>query len=142
MAGAPSFAVIRAFRLLRIFRIFKLVWFMNEADELFRAMTNARGKIVVFVGVVVIYWFQPTWSTLTCHGKLIVNPTRRQPTRVRTSPPASMWSAATIGNSMTSSLLNNSVSMPISSNCPVPQLNASSAQKKTASTETAFAFEN
>jgi len=54
MAGAPSFAVIRAFRLLRIFRIFKLVWFMNEADELFNAMRNARGKIVVFVGVVVI----------------------------------------------------------------------------------------
>ena len=54
LAGAPSFAVIRAFRLLRIFRIFKLVWFMNEADELFRAMANARGKIVVFVGVVVI----------------------------------------------------------------------------------------
>lgn len=54
MAGAPSFAVIRAFRLLRIFRIFKLVWFMNEADELFSAMTRARAKIVVFVGVVAI----------------------------------------------------------------------------------------
>lgn len=54
LVGAPSFAVVRAFRLLRIFRIFKLVWFMNEADELFTAMSRARAKIVVFVGVVAI----------------------------------------------------------------------------------------
>lgn len=54
LASSPSFAVVRAFRLLRIFRIFKLVWFMNEADELFSAMTRARAKIVVFVGVVAI----------------------------------------------------------------------------------------
>lgn len=53
-ANTPSFAVIRAFRLLRVFRILKLGWFMREADELGRAMLNARAKIVVFIIVVLI----------------------------------------------------------------------------------------
>ncbi len=51
---APSFAVIRAFRLLRIFRIFKLLVFLKEAEELGRAIASAWGKVVVFIGVVVI----------------------------------------------------------------------------------------
>lgn len=53
-AGSPSLAVIRAFRLLRVFRIFKLVWFLKEADELGVAIMRARAKIIVFLGVVVI----------------------------------------------------------------------------------------
>ena len=53
-AGSPSLAVVRAFRLLRVFRIFKLVWFLKEADELGRAILRARAKIIVFLGVVVI----------------------------------------------------------------------------------------
>ena len=53
-AGSPSLAVVRAFRLLRVFRIFKLVWFLTEADELGRAVMQARAKIIVFLGVVVI----------------------------------------------------------------------------------------
>ncbi len=54
LSGTPSFAAIRTFRLLRIFRIFKLVWFLGEADELGRAIVEARGKVIVFVGVVAI----------------------------------------------------------------------------------------
>ena len=53
-ANAPHLAVVRAFRLLRVFRIFKLIHFMKEADELGRAIMRARTKIVVFVGVVVV----------------------------------------------------------------------------------------
>lgn len=52
--GAPNLAVVRAFRLLRVFRIFKLIYFMKEADELGRAIMRARAKIIVFLGVVVV----------------------------------------------------------------------------------------
>ena len=52
--GAPNLAVVRAFRLLRVFRIFKLIYFMKEADELWRAIMRARAKIIVFLGVVVV----------------------------------------------------------------------------------------
>lgn len=53
-AGSASLTVVRAFRLLRVFRIFKLVWFLKEADELGRAIMRARAKVIVFLGVVVI----------------------------------------------------------------------------------------
>ncbi len=49
-----SLAVVRALRLLRIFRILKLVWLMSEAEELGQAIWSARGKVIVFLGVVVI----------------------------------------------------------------------------------------
>lgn len=52
--NAPHLAVVRSFRLLRVFRIFKLIHFMREADELGRAVMKARTKIIVFVGVVVV----------------------------------------------------------------------------------------
>ncbi len=54
MGSTPNLAVIRAFRLLRVFRIFKLIWFMKEADELGRAIHRAWGKVVVFLGVVAV----------------------------------------------------------------------------------------
>ncbi len=55
LAGsAPSFAVIRALRLLRVFRILNLGWFMNEGEDLGRAIMMARAKIVVFLGVVLV----------------------------------------------------------------------------------------
>ena len=52
--NTPHLAVVRSFRLLRVFRIFKLIHFMKEADELGRAIMRARTKIIVFVGVVVV----------------------------------------------------------------------------------------
>ncbi|MFC1629094.1 ion transporter [Gemmatimonadota bacterium] len=50
LVGAHSLLVIRALRLLRIFRILKLRRFMGEAEILFTALKNSRRKIVVFVG--------------------------------------------------------------------------------------------
>lgn len=48
------FAVVRSLRLMRVFRILKLSWFQQEADELGNAVWQARGKIVVFLSVVMI----------------------------------------------------------------------------------------
>jgi len=49
-----AFSVIRSFRLLRVFRIFKLGWFQAEADDLGNAVWRARAKIIVFLTVVLI----------------------------------------------------------------------------------------
>ena len=49
-----SFAVLRAIRLLRVFRVLKLVWLITEANELGTSVWAARGKIVVFLMVVVV----------------------------------------------------------------------------------------
>ncbi len=49
-----SFTVIRAIRLLRVFRVMKLVWLLSEAQEMTRAIWKARGKVVVFLAVVLI----------------------------------------------------------------------------------------
>lgn len=48
------FTVIRSLRLMRVFRILKLSWFQQEADDLGNAVWQARGKIVVFLSVVLI----------------------------------------------------------------------------------------
>ncbi len=49
-----SFAVLRAIRLLRVFRVLKLVWLVTEANELGTSVWKARGKIIVFLMVVVV----------------------------------------------------------------------------------------
>lgn len=49
-----SFTVIRSLRLLRVFRIFKLGWFQNEAEDLGNAVWRSRAKITVFITVVMI----------------------------------------------------------------------------------------
>ncbi len=56
-AGAPSaqrLAVIRALRLLRAFRIFKLGHMLSEATALRQAIWAARAKVAVFLSTVVI----------------------------------------------------------------------------------------
>jgi voltage-gated potassium channel len=56
-AGGPSaqrLAVIRALRLLRAFRIFKLAHMLSEATALRHAIWAARAKVAVFLSVVVI----------------------------------------------------------------------------------------
>jgi voltage-gated potassium channel len=45
-----SLLVIRAIRLLRVFRILKLVHFLDEAEVLLRALRASRRKITVFFG--------------------------------------------------------------------------------------------
>ncbi len=50
--GSQSFLVIRALRLLRVFRILKLTHFVGEARQLRAAMRASARKIVVFLGTV------------------------------------------------------------------------------------------
>lgn len=52
--GAQRLAVIRAVRLLRAFRIFKLGHMLSEATALRHAIWSARAKIAVFLSVVMI----------------------------------------------------------------------------------------
>ena len=51
-AGTQSLIVIRALRLLRIFRVLKLVHFLGEARMLHAAFRASSRKIIVFLGVV------------------------------------------------------------------------------------------
>ncbi len=52
IAGAQSLIVIRAIRLLRVFRVLKLAHFVGEAQILRAALRASMRKIVVFVGAV------------------------------------------------------------------------------------------
>lgn len=53
-SGAGAFSVIRSLRLLRVFRILNLSWFQHEGEDLGNAIWRARGKIIVFLMVVMI----------------------------------------------------------------------------------------
>jgi len=50
--GAQSLLVIRALRLLRVFRVLKLAHFVGEASELGAALRASARKIIVFLGAV------------------------------------------------------------------------------------------
>ena len=52
MPGAQSLIVIRALRLLRVFRVMKLVHFVGEARMLQAALHASLRKIIVFLGAV------------------------------------------------------------------------------------------
>lgn len=52
--GSQSFAVIRAIRLLRAFRVFKLAHFLSEATQLRRALVAGWPKIAVFLMTVLV----------------------------------------------------------------------------------------
>ncbi len=47
--GSHAFLVIRTIRLLRIFRVLKLVQFLGAADKLFFALKTSLPKIIVFL---------------------------------------------------------------------------------------------
>ena len=53
LEGAQSLLVIRALRLLRVFRVLKLAHYLGEAKVLKRALYASRPKITVFLIVVV-----------------------------------------------------------------------------------------
>jgi voltage-gated potassium channel len=53
IAGTQSLIVIRALRLLRVFRVLKLAQFLGEAHMLYAALRSSSRKIVVFLGTVV-----------------------------------------------------------------------------------------
>ena len=52
IAGSQSLLVIRALRLLRVFRILKLAQYLGEAHVLLNALKASRHKITVFLGAV------------------------------------------------------------------------------------------
>ncbi len=49
IAGTHSLIVIRALRLLRVFRLFKMVGFMNQGSFIINALKASRTKIFVFI---------------------------------------------------------------------------------------------
>lgn len=51
--ATQSFMVIRAIRLLRVFRVLKAAHFLREADALTTALRASRRKITVFLGAIV-----------------------------------------------------------------------------------------
>lgn len=53
-SGTSSFGVVRSLRLLRVFRILKLIHLTSESEDLASAIWRARGKVVVFLSVVLI----------------------------------------------------------------------------------------
>ena len=53
-AGSQILLAVRAFRLLRVFRILKLVQFLGEASQLKSALKASRAKITVFLFAVLI----------------------------------------------------------------------------------------
>ena len=57
IAGSHTLSIIRSIRLLRVFRILKLVQFISEADILVKALKASREKIVVFLFAVLSLTF-------------------------------------------------------------------------------------
>lgn len=54
LVGSHYLIVIRILRLLRVFRVLKLVRYVGAADTLKVAIQNSRGKIIVFLEVVLV----------------------------------------------------------------------------------------
>jgi voltage-gated potassium channel len=54
LPGSQSLIVIRALRLLRIFRVLKLGRYLGEANVLLSAIRSSRRKVTVFLGTVVV----------------------------------------------------------------------------------------
>ena len=54
LPGAQSLLVIRALRLLRVFRVLKLGRFLGEANVLTTALRASRRKVLVFLGTLVL----------------------------------------------------------------------------------------
>jgi len=52
--GAPSMAIVRSLRLLRVFRVLRLRHYMSEANVLSHAISATLPKITVFLGTVVV----------------------------------------------------------------------------------------
>ncbi len=54
LPGSQSLLVIRGLRLLRVMRIFKLAGYLGQANLLLNAVRASRGKILVFLGTVLL----------------------------------------------------------------------------------------
>ncbi|MGB3587705.1 MAG: ion transporter [Tunicatimonas sp.] len=55
--GSQYALIIRALRLLRVFRVLKLTHFLGEAEVLRKALRQSIAKITVFIGVVLVLIF-------------------------------------------------------------------------------------
>nr|WKN36440.1 ion transporter [Tunicatimonas sp. TK19036] len=55
--GSQYALMIRALRLLRVFRVLKLTHFLGEAEVLRKALRQSMAKITVFIGVVLVLIF-------------------------------------------------------------------------------------
>jgi voltage-gated potassium channel len=53
LPGAQSLLLVRALRIVRVFRILKLVHYLGEAQQLIVALRSSRAKITVFLVVVI-----------------------------------------------------------------------------------------
>jgi voltage-gated potassium channel len=86
--ATQSLAVIRAFRLLRIFRVLKLAHYVGEAGVLMAALRESRAKITVFLGAVV---------TITiCAGTLIYLIEGGQDSGFTSIPRSVYWAIVTV----------------------------------------------
>ncbi len=84
-----AFVIVRSLRLLRVFRILKLWRLMSEADVLGRTIWRSRGKIVVFLSVVMVAI--TISGTLMYHVENRPNPDGSPSTSGFTSIPQSMY---------------------------------------------------
>lgn len=53
-AGSQSLMFVRSLRLLRVFRVFKLVGFLNESAVIIQALKSSRAKITIFMFFITI----------------------------------------------------------------------------------------
>jgi voltage-gated potassium channel len=52
--GTHQLMIIRALRLMRVFRVFKMVGFLHEGDALMQALMASRRKILVFLFTILL----------------------------------------------------------------------------------------
>ena len=87
-SATQSLAVIRAFRLLRIFRVLKLAHYVGEAGVLMAALRASRAKITVFLGAVV--------TITVCAGTLIYLIEGGQDSGFTSIPRSVYWAIVTV----------------------------------------------
>lgn len=88
LPGAAPLMVIRALRLLRVFRVLKLAHFVREADMLMRALSASRRKILVFVGAVL--------TLVLILGALMYTVEQGQGSGFRSIPESVYWAIVTM----------------------------------------------
>lgn len=93
-SGSQSFVILRAVRLLRVFRVLKLWRMMNEADELASALWRARNKIIVFLVVVLVA--VTISGTLMYHIETLTKDGIDQESKFTSIPQAMYWAIVTM----------------------------------------------
>ncbi len=89
-----SFVILRSIRLLRVFRVLKLWRMMSDADELSRAVWQARNKVVVFLAVVMVA--VTISGTLMFHVENGFGDVRRPESQFTSIPQSMYWAIVTM----------------------------------------------